>query len=107
MTRRGLAILTLWACAASGCARSKPPPPAAPRIQDSPPEQRAALNAVAHLELEPDERRWGISAAKERKRQEAARAENRNRTVLVPMPPPNDSGAPGPADGGAESVNTR
>jgi len=84
VTRRGLAgyprlaLLALWACAASGCARSKPPPPAAPRIQDSSPEQRAALNSVAHLELEADEKRWGIEAAKERKRQkDEARARQR------------------------------
>jgi hypothetical protein len=101
VTRRWLAITALCALAAGAtCARSKPPAPAAPRINDSPPEQRAALNAAARLGLEAEDERWGIEAAKERKRQEAARAESRNRTVVVPMPPPNDSGVLIPRDGG-------
>jgi hypothetical protein len=45
---------------------------AAPRMKDSAPEKIAAQRAgAAHeLQLEQDDERWGIEAAKERKRQQ-------------------------------------
>jgi hypothetical protein len=89
----------------AACARPKPQPASPPRIPDSSPEQIAALNNAARLGLEPEEQRWGIEAAKERKREADDRAEERRkRTALIPMPAPNDSGVfgdGGGADGGA------
>ena len=88
---------------ASGLAREKPLPQNPPRIIDSPPEQRAALNEAANLGLPAEEKRWGIEKAKELKRQEAEKAEDRrSKTAVIPMPPPNDSVTTGSADGGVD-----
>lgn len=53
-----------------------PPPPPGARIKDSVFEKAAALrSASGGLQLEQEDERWGIEAAKERKRRsEAARA---------------------------------
>jgi hypothetical protein len=78
---------------AAACARPKPPPAPPPRIQDSPPEQIAALNNAARLGLEPEERRWNIEAAKERKRLEAERREEASsHKTVIPMPSPQTGG---------------
>jgi hypothetical protein len=85
----------------AACARPKPPPAPPARIQDSPPEQREALNEAARLGLEPEERRWNIEAAKERKRIAAAREEEAaSHKTVIPMPSPQTGGRPS-ADGGA------
>jgi hypothetical protein len=85
---------------AAACGRPKPPPANPPRIQDSPPEQAAALNAAARLELPAEEERWGVEPAKERKRQaDEKKAEGASKTAVIPMPPPN--GAASSADAGS------
>jgi hypothetical protein len=96
VTGRGFAVLVLLTTA---CARPKPEPATPPRIPDSAPEQSAALNYAARLGLEAEEQRWGIEAAKERKRQADEEAESRKKTAVIPMPAPNDSDG-GSADGG-------
>jgi hypothetical protein len=102
VTVRGVVALTLLTAA---CARTKPQSTNPPRIQDSPPEQAAALNAASHLELEPEEQRWQIEAAKERKRQQADRAETNRDKAVIPMPSMNDAGA-GP-DASADAARGR
>jgi hypothetical protein len=94
------AVLAL-AVMVAACARPKPPPAPPPRIQDSPPEQIAALNNAARLGLEPEERRWNIEAAKERKRIEAERQdEAASHKTVIPMPSVQTGGRPS-YDGGA------
>ena len=90
--------------AACGLARQKPLPQNPPRIGDSPPEQRAALNEAANLGIPQEERRFGIEQEKELKRQEAEKAEDRkSRTAVIPMTPPNDGGLfAKPPDGGTD-----
>jgi hypothetical protein len=91
-----LAMLT------AACARPKPPPPTRPlRIQDSPPEQKDALNSAAGLGLQAEEYRWQIEAAKELKRWEAEQKEAAARhKEVIPMPSP-QTGGRSSADGGA------
>ena len=100
------AILTL-ALLVLACAAQKPAP-AAPRFSDSVPEQSAALRAAdPRLKSEDEEQRWGIEGARQRKREReqaaaAARTDDATtRKAVIPMPPPNDSGVFGRADGGA------
>jgi hypothetical protein len=64
------AIPTLLLVAGGGCARSAPPPTETPaRVKDSAPEKIAAQRAaIPGLNLEQDDQRWGIEAARERKR---------------------------------------
>ncbi|HVU52768.1 MAG TPA: hypothetical protein VHL80_18935 [Polyangia bacterium] len=98
MTIRGYVALVVLMAA---CARPKPPPAPPPRIQDSPPEQREALNGAARLGLEAEEQRWNIEAAKERKRQAAEREEAAaSHKTVIPMPAP-QTGGRSKADGGA------
>lgn len=99
-----LALLTT-ACAT----KAKPLPQNPPRIPDSPPERRDELNSAARLGLEPEERRWGVAADQELKRQAAEKAQDqaaqsRNKTVVIPMPPPNDGGTFRITDAGAEKA---
>jgi hypothetical protein len=90
-----------------------PTPP--PRIQSSPPEQRAALDEAVGKDLPVEEQRWGIGEAKElkkEKREFAEEAQQRNAAMaLVRMPPPNDSGVFGPdggvRDGGGDGKQMR
>ena len=99
MLRRGL-WLALLVCA---CA-SRPSPEAAtpPRINDSIPERSAALRASdGRLKLDVEEQRYGIEAAKER-RQSTLEEGSSSGSVVIPMPPPNDSGMFNPRDGGAD-----
>lgn len=81
------------------CAGTRPAPEtaSAPRLKDSAPEKVAAQQA-ATPELEAEDARWGITAAKERKRvsdeqrKDAAAKEDvrPNPTFeLTPIPPPN------------------
>jgi hypothetical protein len=75
-----------------------------PRLPESPPEQKAALDDAARLGLQAETQRWQIEAAKELKRIEAYRAEQKSNKIVIPMPAPNDSGVfgdGGTADGGA------
>jgi outer membrane PBP1 activator LpoA protein len=96
VTVRGVVALALLAAA---CTHAKPLPENPPRIQASPPEQAAALNAAARLGLEAEEQRWQIDAAKELKRQEADRQQSANNKTVIPMPSMNDGGA---SDGGPD-----
>jgi hypothetical protein len=59
-----------------GCAASPPArPEASRRIPDSMPERIAAQRAAAgNLQLEEEDNRWGIEAARERKRQQEEEA---------------------------------
>ncbi|HVX95413.1 MAG TPA: hypothetical protein VHK47_10925 [Polyangia bacterium] len=81
--------------ASSGCKTTlKPLPQNPPRIIDSPPEQRAALNEAANLGIPQEERRFGIEQEKELKRQEAEKAQDRkDKTAVIPMPVANRAGA--------------
>lgn len=83
LTRPLLVVLMAAAPALSSCAttpRQTPVVTATPRVKDSPAEAAAAHRAAAprSLELEKDDERWGIEAARERKRarerEEAAKA---------------------------------
>lgn len=64
-----LGALLLAAACASAPKRNES---AAPRMQDSAPEKVASQRAAAahELQLEQDDQRWGIEAARERKRQQ-------------------------------------
>ncbi|HVR01873.1 MAG TPA: hypothetical protein VMT47_07065 [Polyangia bacterium] len=94
-------LLAAGAAEVPACAQPKPDPAAPPRIKDSVPERAAALRgADGRLKLDVEEERWGVEADKERRRKAAEAAQGSGRTVMIPMPPPNDSGA-FTGDGGA------
>jgi hypothetical protein len=65
-----LSITALLLVAGGGCARSAPPPAETPaRVKDSAPEKIAAQRAaIPGLNLEQEDQRWGVEAARERKR---------------------------------------
>lgn len=67
-----LLVLLVAAAPAASCATAPRQPPAAtsPRVKDSPAESAAAQRAATprSLELEKDDERWGIEAARERRR---------------------------------------
>jgi hypothetical protein len=88
-------VLGLAALSTSACKTTlKPLPQNPPRIIDSPPEQRAALNEAANLGIPQEERRFGIEQEKELKRQELEKAEDRkDKTAVIPMPVANRAGA--------------
>src|SRR5258708_39677216 len=87
-------LLAAGAAEVPACARPKPEPAAPPRIKDSVPERAAALRgADGRLKLDVEEERWGVEADRERRRKAAEAAQGPGRTVVIPMPPPNDSGA--------------
>jgi hypothetical protein len=74
----------LGASLASACAASGPRPEtvATRRPDDTMPERSAALRAATPgLQLEAEDERWGIEAAKERKRREP-----RQKTPPPPLP---------------------
>lgn len=78
----------------ASCATAQRPTEAALRVPDSVPERMAAQRAGAprSLELEPNEERWGIEAARERKRQRDAAKEKQapaetGKSVDVTTPP--------------------
>ena len=84
---------------------AKRPDPPLPRIKDSAPERAAALRAAnPGLQLEGDEERWGIEAARERKRATDERADQdrqkaaRARAIVPVFPgsatPPSTPSAP-------------
>jgi hypothetical protein len=84
------------ACATKPATRAEPPPPA--RVSDSAPDKRAALRSVGNLQLEQEDERWGIEAAKERKDAE------KQKSSSAAAPPAQSVGFPSPAgvpDGGA------
>jgi hypothetical protein len=59
--------LCLLGLLALGCAAGPRPRPETARVRDTPRERAAALNAADRsLQLETDEQRWGIAAARER-----------------------------------------
>ncbi|HEY7372047.1 MAG TPA: hypothetical protein VIF57_07690 [Polyangia bacterium] len=60
------------ASGASSCATAPKRAESTPRMQDSAPEKVAAQRAAAahELQLEQDDERWGIDAARERKQQQ-------------------------------------
>jgi hypothetical protein len=86
-----------------------------PRIKDSAPERAAALRAAnPGLQLEGDEQRWGIEAARERKRATDERADQdrqkaaRAKAIVpvfpgsaTPASPPSPPSSPSPATGPA------
>jgi hypothetical protein len=87
-------LLVVGTAEVSACARPKPEPAAPPRIKDSVPERAAGLRgADGRLQLDVEDERWGVEADKERRRKAAEEAQGSGRTVVIPMPPPNDSGA--------------
>ena len=96
--RRGLWLAVLLC----GCAaRPAPDTTTPPRIKDSIPERAAALRgADGRLKLDDEDQRFGIEAARARKDQQPEQRDQSS-TVVIPMPPPNDSGVFGPHDGGA------
>jgi hypothetical protein len=70
-----------------GKPRSETPPPA--RIRDSVAEKSAAQrSASGGLQLEEEDQRWGIEAAKERKRRSDAARDNQSRSVSDPAKAP-------------------
>jgi hypothetical protein len=95
-------VLLVLALLEVACARPKPEPTAAPRVKDSLPERAASLRAADGLHSEDEEARWGDEGARERQRQAAERGESASRTAVIPMPPPNDSGAFGRSDAGVK-----
>jgi hypothetical protein len=100
MLCRGLWLAVVMLC---GCA-SRPSPEAAtpPRINDSIPERSAALRAAdGRLKLDVEEQRYGIEAAKER-RQSTVEEGSSSGSVVIPMPPPNDSGMFNQRDSGTD-----
>jgi hypothetical protein len=71
MIRLALAGALLSACASSPKPRAEQPQ----RVPDSAPDKVAAQRSAAGLNLEADDQRWGIDAARERKqRQEKPQA---------------------------------
>lgn len=79
----------------ASCATAPKTAQTSPRLADSPPEKRAAQRAAApqSLELEQNDERWQIEAARERKRQQdAAKARNQtpgsDKSVDVTTPAP-------------------
>jgi hypothetical protein len=87
-------LLAVGTADLTACARPKPEPTTPPRIKDSAPERAAALRgADGRLKLDAEDERWGVEADKERRRKAAEEAQGSGRTVVIPMPPPNDSGA--------------
>jgi hypothetical protein len=83
------AIVLGGALTASACGAGRPRTETvtAQRLKDSAPEKRAALRgATPGLDLEAEDARWGIEAAKERKRASDPRTNN-------PPPAPPISGA--------------
>lgn len=87
---RLLAVVPLvMACAAGPRPRAEGPP----RLKDSAPERIAAQRAaVPGLQLEGDDQRWGIEAAREQRREANLKKASANTT---PLPRPGQSG---PAD---------
>ena len=86
-----MGALSLFASCATTPRRSET---AAPRMKDSAPEKVAAQRAAAphSVQLEQDDERWGIEAARERKRQQdEAKARQRpaptDKSVDVTPPP--------------------
>jgi hypothetical protein len=67
-------------------------------VKDSVPERAASLRAADGLHTDDEEARWGVEGARERIRQATEREANGSRSVVIPMPPPNDSGTFGGAD---------
>ena len=68
--KRSMAVAITVLVLAAGCAQATPPAPETPaRVKDSAPEKIAAQRAAAapSLNLEGDDERWGIEAARERK----------------------------------------
>jgi hypothetical protein len=83
-----LSIAALLLVAGGGCARSAPPPAETPaRVKDSAPEKIAAQRAaLPGLNLEQEDQRWGVEAARERKR--AAPPETRSSAPAAAGPAP-------------------
>jgi hypothetical protein len=85
-------LLLGLACAAKAPPESRPPS----RVKDSAPERAAALRAASgNLNLEAEDSRWGIEAARARD----ADAQKKATTAVIPMPSPTgrtppDAGAP-------------
>jgi len=83
MSRLGVLIgaLSLFVSCATAPRRSETAPP---RMKDSASEKVAAQRAAAphSVQLEQDDERWGIEAARERKRQQdEAKAQQRQQTT--------------------------
>src|SRR3954464_6817582 len=71
-------------------------PQAAARMRDSAPEKIAAQrSATPNLGLEADDQRWGVEAARERRRQADERTAAARQRIGAPPPP---VAAPGPVD---------
>ena len=72
--RAAFALLALLATSVmvaggAGCARTQPRADPPPRIKDSVPEKIAAQRAAqSNLNLQAEDERWGVEAARERKR---------------------------------------
>ena len=87
---------------AAGCAGSpRPHPETSARVKDSAPEKIAAQQAAARgLDLERDDERWGVEAARERRRiedqkgQKAAAAAPTNSPTYIQQQSPSGSREP-------------
>jgi hypothetical protein len=114
-SRRWLGLVSV-ALLSLGCATGAPPAGAsggtpsggqtparsasapAPRVKDSVPDKIAATRAASGLQLEDDDERWSIDAARERQRE---RTDKKAATNVIPMPSPTGAPAPGPSSGTA------
>jgi hypothetical protein len=88
-------LVRLFGAAAllSACASSQKPPVEQPqRVPDSAPDKIAAQRAAAGLNLEEDDERWGIDAARERKQ----RAEQQQPSQKPAAPPTSGPAEPAP-----------
>jgi hypothetical protein len=88
------ALLLIAGLSLASCASSRPPAETAAtaRLRDSAPEKAAAHRAAAPgLALEEEEHRWGLTAARERKRardeQRASAAQAGSGTTTVDVAP--------------------
>jgi hypothetical protein len=100
----GRSLFLVLALGAACRTAPRPETRSAARIPDSAPERAAAQRAASPgLGLEADEQRWGVEAARERRRQRDAKAaEAANAAASAPArgsaPAPAPGVAPGPVD---------
>jgi hypothetical protein len=74
---------------------ARPQPQTAARLQDAAPEKIAAQRSAANLGLQADDDRWGVEAARERRRQSDERKAAAKQRPATPLPA---VAAPGPVD---------
>jgi len=94
---RSIALTIAAFLAIAGCARPASPPPETPaRVKDSAPEKIAAQRAaLPGLDLEQEDQRWGIEAARERKNAAAPETPS-GAPAGAPRPQPSEVRKPQP-----------